>query len=159
MPLISAWGGYVRCRRAVTCSWSSYPSPFSSATSFPHAHHHHQCRQDAGLRTKRVWLQTCGNASRSGPTLEFMFPCVSLSHFHFVINQSRNTAQVPFATRSLVREEWWCVPGEGRESLGGDSFYYLQRLQWWRELLGFKKKSTWANELLASSLHLSLLSK
>lgn len=72
----------------------------------------------------------------------FMFPWVSLSHFHFVINQSRNTTQVPFATQSLVREERWCVPGEGRERLGGDSFYYLQHLQWWRGLLGLKKKST-----------------
>ena len=123
--------------------------------SFPHTHHHHQRRQDAALRTKRVWLQTCGNASRSGPTLEFMLPCVSLSHFHFVINQSRNTAQVPFTTQSLVREEWWCVPGKGRESLGGDSFDYLQHLRWWRELLGFKQKSTWADELLASSRRLS----
>lgn len=66
-----------------------------------------------------------------GATLEFTFPRVSLSHFHFVINQSRNTTHAPFATHLLVRKNN-SVCRVRRQACWFDSFYYLRRLRWWR---------------------------
>lgn len=53
----------------------------------------------------RVWLQTCRSTLQAEPTLKSMFPRVSLSHFHSVMSQPRNTTPAPLATHLLVREE------------------------------------------------------
>lgn len=53
---------------------------------------------------QRVWLCTCRN-----PFSQCLSWClcfhVFLSHFHSVINQSRNTTHIPFTTHLLVLEE------------------------------------------------------
>ena len=77
-----------------------------------HTHHHRQCGQDAGLQTKRVWLQTWVNAAWSGPTMDIYVPLGFLISFPFC-NQSVQKHHssslrhsVPCARRAMVCARW-----------------------------------------------------